>query len=216
MLIGPCFKAALHHLILLRHKQSPVTLGTVLDLNCRYPPQNELQTVALTVPVMSTTLVMLLLFCVCLDIHGPCCLQVASYEEDADGVKLHFDGGQPPVQAKVLIGADGYFSRIRKQCLNDGPPLFAVKPLQRCSTCQALNRFAKSQLYTPAQHASSAVLCEHVITRLIAMNRTTQPSSLLSMLQSIYKNTSTSVTMKRVLFQLQERRVTVAPFLLSD
>ena len=41
-------------------------------------------------------------------------------------MKVHFDDGQPPVQAKVLIGADGYFSRIRKQCLNDGPPIFAV------------------------------------------------------------------------------------------
>ena len=37
------------------------------------------------------------------------------------------DDGHPPVRAKVLIGADGYFSRIRKQCLNDGPPLFAVR-----------------------------------------------------------------------------------------
>ena len=58
--------------------------------------------------------------------RDPYCLQVASYEEDADGVTLHFDDGHSAVQAKVLIGADGYFSRIRKQCLNDGPPMFAV------------------------------------------------------------------------------------------
>lgn len=49
-------------------------------------------------------------------------------------MKVYFDGGQPPVQAKVLIGADGYFSRIRKQCLNDGPPMFAVS----LSKCKAL------------------------------------------------------------------------------
>ena len=55
-------------------------------------------------------------------------LQVARYEEDADGVTLHFDGEQPSVHAKLLVGADGYFSRIRKQCLNDGPPVFAVRP----------------------------------------------------------------------------------------
>lgn len=51
---------------------------------------------------------------------------MASYEEDEEGVTVHLDDGKPSVHAKVLIGADGYFSRIRKQCLNDGPPMFAV------------------------------------------------------------------------------------------
>lgn len=55
------------------------------------------------------------------------CLQVASYEENTDGVVVHFNDGHPSVKAKVLIGADGYFSRIRKQCLDDGPPTFAVR-----------------------------------------------------------------------------------------
>ena len=48
------------------------------------------------------------------------------YEEDEDGVTLHFDRGQLPVHAKVLVGADGYFSKVRTQCLNDGPPTFNV------------------------------------------------------------------------------------------
>ena len=61
-------------------------------------------------------------------LSGSDALQVTSYEEDAAGVTVHFDRGQPSVHAKVLIGADGYFSRIRKQCLNDGPPMFAVSP----------------------------------------------------------------------------------------
>ena len=39
---------------------------------------------------------------------------------------VHLDDGKPSVRAKLLIGADGYFSRIRKQCLDDGPPMFAV------------------------------------------------------------------------------------------
>lgn len=56
-------------------------------------------------------------------------VQMTSYDEDADGVILHFDRDQPSVRAKILIGADGYFSRIRKQCLNDGPPMFAVSAL---------------------------------------------------------------------------------------
>ena len=53
-------------------------------------------------------------------------MQMTKYEEDEDGVMVHFDRGQPSVRAKVLIGADGYFSGVRKQCLNDGPPMFAV------------------------------------------------------------------------------------------
>ena len=50
------------------------------------------------------------------------------YEESAEGVIMHFDRGQPPVCAKLLIGADGYFSHIRQQCLADGPPQFVVSP----------------------------------------------------------------------------------------
>ena len=48
------------------------------------------------------------------------------YTEDEEGVTLHFDHGEPSVRAKVLVGADGYFSRVRNQCLNDGPPDFVV------------------------------------------------------------------------------------------
>ncbi|EIE25083.1 FAD/NAD(P)-binding domain-containing protein [Coccomyxa subellipsoidea C-169] len=49
-----------------------------------------------------------------------------SYEEDSEGVTVKFEGGEPgPVRAKVLIGADGYFSAVRQQCLDDGPPDFA-------------------------------------------------------------------------------------------
>ncbi len=57
-----------------------------------------------------------------------------SYEEDSEGVTVKFEGGEPgPVRAKVLIGADGYFSAVRQQCLDDGPPDFAVGiPLALC------------------------------------------------------------------------------------
>lgn len=51
------------------------------------------------------------------------------YEEDENGVTVHFDDGRPSVHAKILIGADGYLSRVRKQCLNDEPPMFAVRTL---------------------------------------------------------------------------------------
>lgn len=53
-------------------------------------------------------------------------MQMTHYEELKDGVQLHFANGQPAVHAKLLIRADGYFSKIRQQCLNDGPPDFVV------------------------------------------------------------------------------------------
>lgn len=61
------------------------------------------------------------------------------YEESAEGITKHFDRGQPPVRAKLLIGADGYFSHIRQQCLADGPPQFVVSPWTQHYLCLALN-----------------------------------------------------------------------------
>ena len=52
---------------------------------------------------------------------------MSHYTEDEDGVTLHFKSDEPPVRAQVLIGADGYFSKVRAQCLRDGPPTFNVR-----------------------------------------------------------------------------------------
>lgn len=41
------------------------------------------------------------------------------------GVEVKFQDGSS-VMAGLLIGADGYFSRMREQCLQDGPPSFGV------------------------------------------------------------------------------------------
>ena len=51
------------------------------------------------------------------------------YAEDEHGVTLHFNREQPAVRAKLLVGADGYFSKVRSQCLDDGPPTFNVGAL---------------------------------------------------------------------------------------
>ncbi|KAL3137400.1 hypothetical protein ABBQ32_006923 [Trebouxia sp. C0010 RCD-2024] len=48
--------------------------------------------------------------------------QMTHYVQDDHGVTLHF---QPAVHAKLLVGADGYFSKVRTQCLDDGPPTFS-------------------------------------------------------------------------------------------
>ncbi|KAK9818206.1 hypothetical protein WJX72_008832 [[Myrmecia] bisecta] len=48
-----------------------------------------------------------------------------AYTEDDAGVTLHFESTAPALRVKVVIGADGYFSGVRAQCLNDGPPTFA-------------------------------------------------------------------------------------------
>ena len=48
------------------------------------------------------------------------------FEEAADGshLTLHFQGGRPPLTARLLIGADGGQSGVRQQLLGDGPPLY--------------------------------------------------------------------------------------------
>lgn len=56
-----------------------------------------------------------------------CTMQMTHYVQDDHGVTLHF---QPAVHAKLLVGADGYFSKVRTQCLDDGPPTFSVSSLE--------------------------------------------------------------------------------------
>ena len=49
------------------------------------------------------------------------------------------------MHCKLLVGADGYFSAVRQQCLEDGPPDFAVSSGQQSCLCKA---------------SSQAVLCK--------------------------------------------------------
>ena len=53
------------------------------------------------------------------------------YEESGDGVNVSYTeaGESKQLRCKLLVGADGYFSAVRQQCLQDGPPDFAVSPL---------------------------------------------------------------------------------------
>ena len=67
-----------------------------------------------------------------------CLMQMTHYEEDDKGIILHFDRGQPSVHTKVLVGADGYFSKVRAQCLGDGPPTFNVSSLLLLTFTSAL------------------------------------------------------------------------------
>ena len=50
---------------------------------------------------------------------------------DPAGVELSFLDGTG-ITAGVLIGADGYFSQVRQQLLQDGPPSFGVS--NACAT----------------------------------------------------------------------------------
>lgn len=47
------------------------------------------------------------------------------YTIEGEGLKLEFEG-QPSITSRLLIGADGYFSAVRSQWRDDGPPTFAV------------------------------------------------------------------------------------------
>ncbi len=53
------------------------------------------------------------------------------YEELPDGSLLLHLTGQEPVRTQLLVGADGYFSRVRQQCLGDGPPTFNDRAMWR-------------------------------------------------------------------------------------
>lgn len=55
-------------------------------------------------------------------IHIP--MQATRYDTDDEGVTLHFQQGDS-VQGSALVICDGYWSRLRQQCLGDGPPNFA-------------------------------------------------------------------------------------------
>ena len=72
-----------------------------------------------------------------------CYMQMTHYAEDEHGVTLHFDQDQTAVHAKLLVGADGYFSKVRSQCLNDGPPTFNVGALL-LSDCISLTKLLTS------------------------------------------------------------------------
>lgn len=47
------------------------------------------------------------------------------YTEHAEGVTVHFKKHEEPIQAGLLVASDGYFSRVRRQCVDDGPAEFA-------------------------------------------------------------------------------------------
>ena len=40
-------------------------------------------------------------------------------------VEVAFEDGSH-AKGKLVLGADGYFSKVREHCLGDGPPDFAV------------------------------------------------------------------------------------------
>jgi 2-polyprenyl-6-methoxyphenol hydroxylase-like FAD-dependent oxidoreductase len=53
-------------------------------------------------------------------------------QQHADHVELHFTDGTS-VEAKIVVGADGCFSKIRQQTLGDGLPDFTVSCLNHIS-----------------------------------------------------------------------------------
>ena len=48
-------------------------------------------------------------------------------QQNADCVTLHFTDGTT-VRSRLVIGADGCFSKVRQETVADGPPDFAVRP----------------------------------------------------------------------------------------
>ncbi len=96
--------------------------------------------------------------CLHIPMLSMCLTQMTHYEEDDKGIILHFDRGQPSVHAKVLVGADGYFSRVRAQCLDDGPPTFNVSSLLLLK-CSSAHFYIVNAFCTKQQRIGSLQVC---------------------------------------------------------
>ena len=89
------------------------------------------------------------------------------------GVELSFLDGTS-ISAGVLIGADGYFSQVRQQLLQDGPPSFGVSNAcvtafqeGRVTVCPCVcTRLPKSALPVCLMLAPLAYLGHHAIREL--------------------------------------------------
>ncbi len=58
--------------------------------------------------------------------------RVAAIEEDSGSVTVHFDGGRPPAQAELLVGADGIRSVVRRHVVGVDRPRFTGQVAWRC------------------------------------------------------------------------------------
>ncbi len=58
--------------------------------------------------------------------------RATAIEEHGDGVTVHFDG-LPPVQAELLVGADGIRSVVRRHVIGDDRPVFTGQVAWRCT-----------------------------------------------------------------------------------
>ncbi len=67
------------------------------------------------------------------------------FQQHDDHVQLHFTDGTS-VEAKIVVGADGCFSRIRQQTLVDGLPDFTVSCMTTFNCfCKAAHLIRQSQ-----------------------------------------------------------------------
>ena len=104
----------------------------------------------------------------------------SSIEQHTEYVTLHFTDGTS-VRARLVIGADGSFSKVRQQTVADGPPIFSVSSPYLCAACvQGLIMsklcpclspmlftapFTASLLILPVQYKQLLSLCCLVVPR---------------------------------------------------
>ena len=58
-------------------------------------------------------------------------MQAVHHDADDEGVTLHFQQGDS-VRGSALVICDGYWSRLRQQCLSDGPPNLRGQSCEPC------------------------------------------------------------------------------------
>lgn len=77
--------------------------------------------------------------------QGSC---VEGLEEEGGRVRISTKGGEDDIEAGLVIGADGFFSPVRQQILNDGLPTYAGSRLWRALVPRIPGQSDTSFLYS--------------------------------------------------------------------
>lgn len=80
----------------------------------------------------------------------------SSIEQHTDYVKLHFTDGTS-VQARLVIGADGSFSKVRQQTVADGPPIFSGTVFWRARLTSTTLPKDEAHVFLPAPNSNDNV-----------------------------------------------------------
>ena len=76
---------------------------------------------------------------------------VEGFKEEGGRVNISMRGSESDIEAGLVIGADGFFSRVRAQTLNDGPPTYAGSRIWRALVPRVPGASDTSFVYSSAK-----------------------------------------------------------------